>query len=860
MSILMHLPSASPRPPLSMPPPSAPSPPPYLNAYPAAAAAAAAAAAPPVSYRATSASRAATPDETPGETREAEGQKPPRLDLTAEGESRIFVPSIEVRDFNFLEKRRIKAIENAGPGLSTWVPGSKAWKDSIRDSNAKKIVQEYWTKYPRKKQQGESEEPKRPCLEYINRARDAASESHKCLYDIDEATFYLEEKEWVKAAVVLEKLRCSQTNIDPLGESMYMFLLAKTKALNGQLYDAYLLYEQNIQNKKWCIEVAPQHQRNVFHLLTEQVRDHIEQTSLPVQKLVAERVDINNEALASQLLAVFEEGCLDVWEILAWRIPSDKLHWKDLERLGSRLKRNHLTTQAAISCFGKAIAKAPAEEHQRLWKLHYEVSKDLSVLKKIAEFKDPKMMLAYAREIRKSNTPEALSFVKEAKAISSGRASRSSSCASDGAAAAPPGGAGVGVASSDADPAQVEGVDLETAKKAVELRQLIFWEQGAEREDAECLFQLAQCCRNGTHDVAKDIKQAQEYLRRAHQKKHPEAAFERAAMCDPASDEKQRKSWLEASTALGHKEAPYLLGMMVLESCNGADLFYPSNFNQTDAHTNAIIEPLYKAMDRGNEKALKLKAFCECLKCVTLPKSDAHIFRVGEAYYQIARCFNGEEAICASFPKSQERYEKWMQWAAYYGHPKALTVHASKLSYISDLSKGIERLRDRSKAGDAEAQYLFATYLEAGEVKGLNIAVKVSSSSNETTAKDFYVKSADQNHLPAQMRLAEIYLAEKANDKAFALYQKAAETGDAEAVFRVGCCFRDALGTEKNLETAEARFLQATEKEHAKSMTAIGDLYKAKDDRDKAEEWYSKATTAKIPDPEGFARLASLDV
>jgi len=809
-----------------------------------------------------------------GKTRKPKRKAHPALHQDAEGESRFFAPPIDAQDLTLL-KNHIRVLNQAEraklsawvPFAAAWVPGSKAWNDA----NCNMAAQSIFDAVGENKAGNMEEEPVSPQEERLNRinqARDIAAEGRKWFYDAEEAYTYLETKMWDKAEAVLEKLKVSQKDNPQCNkEPVFIFLLAKVKALQGKLSDAYHLYNE-LNHKYNAVDYLSEIENQplgIVKLLTQKVRNNVAQATAAEQLIVARCMDLSNaDQHVIQLLDAFARDNHDAWKALVERLNEDKLRWIDLERLGVSC---HLTErQKATDYFSKAIGKAPAEHMRRLWNLHFRVSNSPVAFKKLVELGDPKMTLAHAQEIKKSNVPEALKWAQRAMALANqggmivAASSPASASSSARASTAPPSGA-----QSSNDP-QIEGADLETYRKAQEFYRLTLWEQGTDNQDAECMYQLALYHWNTSCSDTPTMERISTWLfglfESAHNKGHPEAAFTYARLIH-TSLPNERVAWYKRAADLGHKEAPYQLGMIALGEperfLSYSNLKYIAGCSKI--YIERVINPLRVAMDRGNEKALKLKDLCDHLEQMFIVPSSVDIHKRGEAFYQIARCFNGEKTACLPLSQSPGRYMEWLKAAATYGHPKALTLSANRMQY-RELDEGIKNLRRAAQVkGDAEAQYLLATYLGAGQVNCLydnSHDYYVLVRNEGASEKELYIKSAAQNYFPARMKLAAIYVAEKNYIGAYGQYEKAADTGDVEALFQLGLCFQKGLGPVKNLKTAEAKFLLAVQQGHGKSMTTIGDLYKAKGDIQKAKNWYSQAIEAKMPDGGAYARLASL--
>ena len=82
-------------------------------------------------------------------------------------------------------------------------------------------------------------------------------------------------------------------------------------------------------------------------------------------------------------------------------------------------------------------------------------------------------------------------------------------------------------------------------------------------------------------------------------------------------------------------------------------------------------------------------------------------------------------------------------------------------------------------------------------------------------------------------------------EEAFAWYTKAAEADDNDAIFALGRCYREGIGTEENWDKALEWFSKGAEKNEARCLTELGMAYEngngVEENPQKAVEYMMKA-------------------
>lgn len=141
---------------------------------------------------------------------------------------------------------------------------------------------------------------------------------------------------------------------------------------------------------------------------------------------------------------------------------------------------------------------------------------------------------------------------------------------------------------------------------------------------------------------------------------------------------------------------------------------------------------------------------------------------------------------------------------------------------------------------------LGAVAAHAGPGEDTARAETLIRSGDIVTAMGLLRKASDQNHAPAQARLADLLLL-GFEDQALGLYQKAADQGDPGGEFGLGRMYADGMG---GLRSDPAKALEwywkAERKNHAPAIDALARAYRhgslgLPKDPDKARELEARA-------------------
>ncbi|PKK60208.1 HCP-like protein [Rhizophagus irregularis] len=217
-----------------------------------------------------------------------------------------------------------------------------------------------------------------------------------------------------------------------------------------------------------------------------------------------------------------------------------------------------------------------------------------------------------------------------------------------------------------------------------------------------------------------------------------------------------------------------------------------------------------------------------------------------KAMYRLAYCYACGYGVKKDEKKAFELYLKSAEGAGGYKH--ALWVMGNYYYYglgiLKDENKAFEFYLKAAKKGHNISQYLIANYYYDGKYIP------------ENKAKWFYWnrKAAINGNADAQFKLAEYYTANSSNkneDKAFKWYMQLANKKKLKAIYIIAKCFRDGIGTDKNLKEATSLqpiewYSKSSEGGNIKAMFELGvcyehGYYEVIKDEKKAFKFYLKS-------------------
>lgn len=130
------------------------------------------------------------------------------------------------------------------------------------------------------------------------------------------------------------------------------------------------------------------------------------------------------------------------------------------------------------------------------------------------------------------------------------------------------------------------------------------------------------------------------------------------------------------------------------------------------------------------------------------------------------------------------------------------------------LQQIFEETRAAALAGDAQAQYQLAYLYDRGE--GTAVA--------PNKASVWYALAAEQGYPPARSEFAMLLLRKvqpSAKEEGVRLLRLSADAGDAQAMFRLGECFRKGWGTERDLSASIGWYTLAAQAGNAQGAYAL---------------------------------------
>lgn len=159
-----------------------------------------------------------------------------------------------------------------------------------------------------------------------------------------------------------------------------------------------------------------------------------------------------------------------------------------------------------------------------------------------------------------------------------------------------------------------------------------------------------------------------------------------------------------------------------------------------------------------------------------------------EAETQLGKmCLNGEGVPANASPESAYNYKcaaKWLKKGAANGDTKAYyylaSMYENGLGVRQNIAKAFKYYQKAAVAGDSNAQDMVGNYYYYG-IKPIH--------QNYTAAKDWFEKSAAQNNLPAQSKLAGMYRLGTGvpvdTKKSLGMYKHLCEQGQQTSCFAV---------------------------------------------------------------------------
>ena len=117
---------------------------------------------------------------------------------------------------------------------------------------------------------------------------------------------------------------------------------------------------------------------------------------------------------------------------------------------------------------------------------------------------------------------------------------------------------------------------------------------------------------------------------------------------------------------------------------------------------------------------------------------------------------------------------------------------------------------------------------------GYCYANAIGTKADEKKAIEWYTRAAEQGHIVSRQIVEDVTgekIKPKQDDSPFESYLRAAKNGDADAMFIVGRCYLDGVGTEKDPTEARTWFNKAAAEGNQASKRALNQLRRAEQQR-----------------------------
>ena len=288
--------------------------------------------------------------------------------------------------------------------------------------------------------------------------------------------------------------------------------------------------------------------------------------------------------------------------------------------------------------------------------------------------------------------------------------------------------------------------------------------------------------------------------------------------------------WYQKAAELGNKEAMasladcYFNGRGVCQNIKEGIKWYEKAANAGNADAMFTLGNYYNSQRVGADA--KKTAFMWLRKAAELNHEEAMLSLASSYYFGKGIKQDRPEAL------------KWLERAANIGNEKAITTlyTISRKGEISveDSKQLLELYKKAADIGIVDAMYSLGQkyYLGQGVEK------------NPETALDWLKKAADLEDSNAMCMLGNIYFSgeEVTQDyeNAWKWYKDAASFGNGEAVLALYKMLAEDLYEANDEETAELR-QKAADLGNAEAMYNLGEMYYFEQDSEKAIIWYKKA-------------------
>ena len=178
---------------------------------------------------------------------------------------------------------------------------------------------------------------------------------------------------------------------------------------------------------------------------------------------------------------------------------------------------------------------------------------------------------------------------------------------------------------------------------------------------------------------------------------------------------------------------------------------------------------------------------------------------------------------------------KFLKEAAAGGSPDAAldlgVCYLYGIGTAKDPAEGFAKIDEAVKLGSVKALYMkgFCQYSGIGAPK------------NTAEAFESFKQGAEKGDVLCMRALGSYYLNDNRPSEAFAWYEKAAKSGDPEAIFAVGILYESGYGVAKNPDLAYENYQKSARMGHAPAQVKMGKLQEKKGAYPSAAYWFDLA-------------------
>ncbi len=364
------------------------------------------------------------------------------------------------------------------------------------------------------------------------------------------------------------------------------------------------------------------------------------------------------------------------------------------------------------------------------------------------------------------------------------------------------------------------------------------WEKAAEAGDANAMFNLAVCYKNGD-GVVQDESKAIEWCMKAADGGVVQA-MRIVGLCykngiGVAQEDSKAFDWFQKAADGGDARAMFNVGLCYM------------NGDGVVKDESKSFEWLSRAADAGDLYAMSNVGRCY-KKGTGVSKDESKAFE----WYKKAADGGDVQAMCnvgvcydngSGVARDESKAFEWYKTAADGGDVTAMfnlgACYADGVGVAKDILKAFEWYKRAADGGDVDAMYNVGLCYDNG----------TGVTKDDSKAFEWYQKGADGGDVKAMFNVAVRYRegagVAKDESKAFEWFQKAADGGDARAMFNVGLCYMNGDGVVKDESKSFEWLSRAADAGLLQAMFNVGLRYEkgtgVGKDESKAFEWYMKA-------------------